>query len=328
MAEQQRSAFTAAVQKDMYAYSIEKYDTLPTTYDKIFITENSTGAYENETKAIGMGKLSRKKESEPIIFSNPMEGYTVYGANRTYADGVEYSMELVKDVPPEKIANLVTKMASTWTETFVQTREQFYANVFNYGAYTAGHDTFDASITGVTPSGVPTCLLYDGKPLFTPTGTKRPLYPGGPASYFNAIASASLTKSALITAYTLMAVTNAVDSRGDIIVNMPDTILIPPALHFTVKDLLENEWESGQANLNMNVVKGLVTPIEWTYLKNANAWFLGRKQKGLIAQERMPLTFDFWEDPVTKGYKASVIARWGLRINDWRYWVSNYASTS
>jgi hypothetical protein len=328
MAELQRSAFTAAVQKDMYAYSIEKYDSLPIYFDKIFVTENSTGAYENETKAIGMGKLTEKKESEPIIFSNPMEGYTIYGKNRTFQDGIEFSMETVKDTSPDKIANIVNDFAATYTETYVQTKEQFYAGVFNYGAFTAGHDVFNASITGVTPSGVPTLLLYDGKCLFTPTGAKRPLYPGGTAGYYNAIASASLTKSALITAYNLMAVTNAVDSRGDKIVNMPDTILIPPALHFTVKDLLENEWESGQANLNMNVVKGLVTPIEWPYLTSATAWFLGRKQRGLIAQERMPLTFEFWEDPVTKGYKASVVARWGLRVNDWRYWVSNNASTS
>ena len=42
----------------------------------------------------------------------------------------------------------------------------------------------------------------------------------------------------------------------------------------------------------------------------------------------MPLTFDFFRDEDTKGYKANVIARWGGEVNDYRFWVGSNAPTS
>ena len=117
----------------MYVYGMEKYDSIPTVYDKIFEVIQSDSSYEKETDVSGMGNLSEKKPSEKVVFSNPMEGYTIISKNRTFADGVEFQMELVMDIPKEKIANIVTDEAASWAESVVRTKEEFAARFFNEG---------------------------------------------------------------------------------------------------------------------------------------------------------------------------------------------------
>jgi len=109
-----RSQFTEGLKADMYAYGFEAYDSLAPVHEQVFEVVGSSKAYEQSTSVIRGNNLVEKKEFEPIIYANPLEGYTVYGINRTFADGVEFSMEMVEDMPQEKIANLVLDYARGW----------------------------------------------------------------------------------------------------------------------------------------------------------------------------------------------------------------------
>lgn len=322
-----RSQFTEAVKKDMYAYSIEAYQGLTPMYPNLFEVIGSNSAYEQETRAIYGNIFVEKPETEKIVFHNPLEGYTIYSKNRTFSDGLEFSMEIVEDTPPEKIRNIVTQFASKWTEEAERTKDLHAAKFFNYGGYTAGHDVFNAKITGVTPSGAPTALCFDGKPFFNLSNNLRALYPGGTAAYYNGLASA-FSAANLETAYLRMISTNNVDGAGRKIVLQPDTILIPPALMFTVKNVLEASGVTGSGNNDINPVKGLLTPKVWQLLSDSDAWFIGTAKKGLVFHNRKPLTFDFWQDPITKAYYATAIMRFGAYVSDWRYWVGSQFSTS
>ena len=104
---------------------------------------------------------------------------------------------------------------------------------------------------------------------------------------------------------------------------IPDTLLIPPSLRFTARTVLQSERMPGTVNNDINPVQNLVQPIEWQYLTNQNAWFLGVKGKGLKWHDRMSMTFDFYRDIDSMSYKATVIARWGAKVTNWRYWVGN-----
>lgn len=322
-----RNQFTELLKADMYDVAFDAYEQLETVHDKVFEVKGSAGAWEQSTQLLGAGNLVEKPEHEPITYENAMEGFTIYGKNRTFAKGIEFSMEIVEDTPPEKIANIVKEYAAQWAERAVQKKETFAAAFFNNGGLTAGHDTFNAHITGVTPSGVPTALCYDGKPFFNLSGNNRPLYPGGSASYYNGVALA-LSGTNIKTLYNLIRATNNVDSRGEKVMIKPDVILVPPALIFDALTLMNSSLIPGSGNNDINVLKGLLQPLEWQYLTDTDAWFIGKKQKGIVFHNRKPLTFDFWKDEDTKGYKASVVARWGAHVKDFRYWGGSNFSTS
>lgn len=322
-----RSQFTEGLRKDMYAYAFEAYDSLDLVHEKLFDVIGSSSAYEQSTNVIGAGSLEEKPEGEKILFENAMEGYTIYGKNRTYAKGIEFYMELVEDMEPAKIANIVTEYARGWGEMYGIKKEELAANFFNYGGFTAGHDTFNAKITGVTPSDAPTALCYDGKPLFNLSGNERPLYPGQTAAYYNGLAL-PLTADNIKTLYLRMTSTNNVNSRGKKIALKPDIILVPSALTFTADVILKSTNVVNSANNDVNPVQNIVTKQEWQYLSDTDAWFLMTTKKGLKFHNRKPLTFDFWQDSETGSYFASALARFGAHVKDWRFQAGSNFSTS
>lgn len=269
-----RSAFTEGLKADMYAYGFEAYESLPAVHEQLFEVVGSSTAYEQSTQIIGAGEIVEKPENDPIVFENALEGYTIYGKNRTYGKGIEFSMEMVEDMPKEKIANIVVEYARRWGERVIQKKEEFAAGFFNYGGYTAGHDTFNAKITGVTPSDAPSALLYDGKPFFNLSNNLRALYPGGTAAFYNALAL-SLDSTNLQTLYTRMTSTNNVDSRGKKIALKPTTLLLPSALYFTALNVLGASNVLGSGNNDLNTTKNLLQPVEWQYLTSSTAWFIG-----------------------------------------------------
>jgi hypothetical protein len=319
-----RYDFPKLLLKDSYKYLFEAYDRNPVLYTQLFNVIQSDSAFEQKTNALRDIKLKKIKEGDPVIKANALEGWTMYGKNEKFGSKYEFTLELAEDTPADKIANIVKEVASGWGEGLNMTKETYYATIFNKGGLTAGHEIFNGSITGVVtdPSGD---LLYDGKPLFNLTGNARTAKSG--TTYYNGI-SLALSVPNLQTAYSLQTSTNAYDDNGDRIYLKPDTLLIPPALHFTAKSVLENEWVGSNANLDINPVQNLVTPIEWAYLSDASAWFLGVKQKGLYAIERKSGVLTSWQDNDTGSFYIKIDARFGVMIDNWRYWIGSNVDVS
>jgi hypothetical protein len=319
-----RSLNKELLQRDMYKYMFEKYDQLPKIYPQIFEVRETSSAFEKETTGIGLGGLSERKEGTEIIASNALEGFTVYGKPRTWSDAFEITMEFSEDTPPEKISNIARAYAGTWAEGLVVTQETFCANFFNYGGYTAGNDIYNATITNVCDdtSGD---LCYDGKPFFNLSGNLR--YSKGGSSYYNGLAI-PLDNENLQTAIIRYTSTNNRNERDQKIALQPDTLLIPSALRFTAASVLQNQWVGGSANLDINTVQNAVTPIEWQYLTDTNAWFLGKRQKGLVFLNRRLPVIDFYTDPKTKAEFVTIDCRWGAYVNNWRFWIGSMFSTS
>lgn len=320
----ERSGFPQAITKSAYRYFFEGYDRIEPIYPKIFTVENSTGAYEQTTTAIKAGAISEKKEGSEVVMGNAMEGFTVLGKNRTYEGAYEFTLEVVEDTAPEKIMNIVRDVALGWGDGVNVSKETFAANFFNKGGFTSGHDVFNGSITNIVtdPTGD---LCYDNKPFFNLTGNRR--YSKGGGSYYNGLALA-LSSANLQTAYTLMTTTNNRNERDEIVSIVPNTLLIPPALHFTAKNILESQNVIGSGNNDINATQNLVQPIEWHYLSDTDAWFLGAAGKGLVWQERKQPVIETTQDFKTGNYQIKITARWGARMENWRYWVGSNFSTS
>jgi len=325
MAELLRTDFTEGVKKDMYGYSLENYPKETPVHEILFEKATSDSAYELDTNALGMAKLTEKEEGTPVDFQSTVEGFTVAAKMKTFSGGLEISMEQQMDMNPRKMADTIINLAGTWTQKYVETKEEFYADIFNFGGYTSGNAIFNASGSGYTDNSGD--LVYDGKPFFNLTGNKRPLYKGASATHYNA-AALGLSEANIQTLYDLLTITNAVDSRGDKVSIDADTLLIHPSLRWAAMELLKSQKQVDSANNNINTVLGLLDQVQWRYLDTSTFWAIGKRGKGIKAYERMPLTFDFWQDPITKGYKATAIARFGAEVNDFRYWVASNAPTS
>jgi hypothetical protein len=321
-----RSDMTELMTRNLYDWFLESYAQLSPVYPQIFDVQPLVGAYHQETVGIGLGQLSERGEGDDIIASNPLEGYTVIGKARTFSDSFYLTMEFVEDATPEKMSNTLQGFAQTWAPGVMNTKETFAAKFFNYGGYTAGrHDTFDNTITGVIADSSGD-LIYTGKPFFALTGNNHPAKDG--STYFNSLGALSLTSANLQTAYNRITNTNNYDERGEKIKLSPDTLLIPPALRFTAKTILESAGSVGDANNDINVTQNLVGSIEWQYLTDTNGWFVGARQKGLKFLERKSPVIDFYQDEVSKKYYATIDARFGGVVTDWRHWVAANISTS
>jgi len=266
-----------------------------------------------------MGDLEEKPEDEDLQADAPMEGYTVICKNRTFGKLVRFSKESIED---NQKANLIQQTVASWGKSYRRTKEKFYAKFFNYGAMTAGNDVFNNTIANVVddPTGN---LIYDGKPYFS---TAHPDKVGNTYSNYNA--ANALTETNLQSVYVTFTSVNNRDERGNVVELQPDTLLIPPALKFTAQVLLNSTLIPGSADNDINVLKGLVEPLEWSYLTDTDGWFLITRREGLMATQRQDPVLDTWRDEVNLSYYLSINCRYGGCVTNWRYAIANNIASS
>lgn len=270
--------------------------------------------YRSSTMLSG-GDLLHKKEHEPISFEKPQAGWDYAGRVHTFAKGIEFSMEAYEDT---QVYDSFMQMVADMANAYPRTRERFYANFFNFGALTAGHEIFDASIPGVytDPTGG---FVYDGKPFFADAGNPHILR--GSAKTFQNYFPLELTFENLETVWRHMVEQQAVDENGNPIIVMPDTLLVPPHLYVDAWKILTSEYLPHTATTPSirNPMFQKFQILEWPALTHQNGWFLLEARRGLTALTRKELEIDMFQDMTSKSWKASVNARFGGMVDDVRY---------
>ena len=307
------SDFTEAMKQEMYDYFLDwqTYQEEPSVYPQLFDIRNSQAAYEKYNSAIGLGDLLEKPEGEDLLADAPLEGYQVVCKNRTFGRTVRMTFEQVED--NQKFPDFLRTVVGTWKQAIDRTKDRWYVKFFNYGAISAGNDIFNNTITGVVTdsSGA---LIYDGHAFLD---TDHPDKVGG--TYANLTVTRALTFDNLATTYLTFTSTNNRDERGNEIIITPDTLLIPPALRFTAQRILDTALIPDSMDNDINVLKSIVTPLEWPRLTDTDGWFLLKKKGGLMALNRMEPEFDFYQDETNKDFYATVILRWGGCVTNWRF---------
>lgn len=320
MAGVKRSEFTEAMKKQSYSWFWERYDLTAPRYQDLFEIVKSDAAYEQFTSAIGLGELLEKPEGEDLQADSPMESYTIVCKNRSWGRLVRFSYETVKDA--KSVTNILADTVGTWGQKLPVTKEKFYADFFIKGAYTAGNDVFNNTLTGVVTDATGD-LVYDNKAWFA---TNHENKVGGTYSNYNS--STSLTHSNLKTVYNTYTSSNNRDERGDIIDLEPDIMLIPPALNFTSREILETTLLPGSMDNDTNVLRSIIEPMVWPYLTDTNGWYMGKKQMGLMATDREDVSLDFWQDETSLDFMARIFTRFGGCVTNWRFWLANNISSS
>lgn len=229
--------------KDMYKAEREGANEKEVMYPKIFkvVTKDITGAGSKNYQMLSAGPLTRHTvEGQDITFKSPIEGWTTYVKYHTYSDGLTFSPEAVEDT--QKLGNVLNDLANTWGREVRISKELLSSGVFNNGGTLLGSFEFDGSYTGeADPSGQ---LLYDSIPFFNLAGNLRTTKGGG--TYYNSVASLTMTPANFETVYNLMTATNNRDERDRVSENPMDTVLTAPgAPHFLANRILLSEKLAG-----------------------------------------------------------------------------------
>lgn len=219
-------------------------------HKEIYETETSERSFEEETKLSGFSAAPVKAEGTAISYDNAQEAWTARYNHETIALGFSITEEAVED-------NLYDSLSSRYTKALARamayTKQVKGATVLNNG--------FSSSYTG-----------GDGVALFS---TAHPLVSGG-TNPNRPTTDVDLNETSLEAAVIQIAAWT--DERGLLIAAKPRKMVIPPALMFVAKRLLDTELRVGTTNNDINAIKALGSIPEGCtvnhFLTDTNAWFL------------------------------------------------------
>jgi hypothetical protein len=219
-------------------------------HKEIYETETSERSFEEETKLSGFSAAPVKNEGSAIAYDNAQEAWSTRYTHETIALGFSITEEAIED-------NLYDSLSARYTKSLARamayTKQVKAAAVLNNG--------FSASYPG-----------GDGVSLFN---TQHPLISGGVNSNTPST-QADLNETSLEAAVIQIAAWT--DERGLLIAAKPKKLIVPPALMFTAKRLLDTELRVATADNDINALKQMgAIPEGYTvnhFLTDTNGWFL------------------------------------------------------
>jgi phage major head subunit gpT-like protein len=273
----------------------ETDNTFQAMYDRIFHVQNSTKAFEKDTALSGIGQLEEVPELGAIPYEDATPGWDVTYVHRKFAKGRMVSQEMIDD---EKF-NMIQKLPKSLANAKNRTKEQAAADIFNYGFVAGG-------------GGLAKFAGGDAQALFSTTHVNRQ----GTITQSNKITTA-LSQTSLQAVVTAMKTRR--DSKGQIISFTPKTLIVPSALEFTARTILETTQVLGSNNNDINPIKGALNLVVWPFLTSTTAWFV-------IDDDAHELNFFNRKDEGVKGpswdfdneaAKWKIVARWSVGFSDW-----------
>jgi hypothetical protein len=257
------------------------YNDYEALYTKIFETKNSDK----------LGLAAVKEEGNAIPYEDPFQGYQKEYVNVTYGLGSSVTREMYEDDQYSYI-NTIPKMLA---RSMRQTEETIAFNHLNRFTNT-GFLGPDGSALGVND---------------------HPYVGGGTGSNILATA-ADLTQTSLETL--TQQLLDALDDQQLKIRLMPKCLVVPTALNFTARKLLESDYVVGTADNDKNPIPGLYQDLVVSpWLTDSDAWFIITDcPNGLtwFWRRRPEISRDNEFD--TENLKFKNTGRWSSGWTDWR----------
>ena len=226
-------------------------------HKEIYETEKSERSFEEETKLAGFGAAPVKNEGQAIAYDNAQEAFTARYNHETIALGFSITEEAVED-------NLYDSLSARYTKSLARamayTKQVKAASVINNGfsgSYLGGD--------GVSLFGVNSSSVQVGHPLV-----------GGGVNQNAPATAVDLNETSLENAVIQIAAWT--DERGLLIAAKPRKMVVPPALMFVAKRLLDTELRVGTNDNDINALKQMgAIPEGYTvnhFLTDTNGWYL------------------------------------------------------
>ena len=227
-----------------------EYQKYGEEHKEIYESETSERSFEEETKLSGFGAAPVKAEGAAMAYDNAQEAWSTRYTHETIAMGFSITEEAVED-------NLYDSLSARYTKALARamayTKQVKAAAVLNNG--------FSGSYVG-----------GDNVALFS---TAHPLVGGGTNSNTPA-AQVDLNETSLEAA--IIQIAAWTDERGLLIAAKPRKLIVPPALMFVAKRILDTDLRVATADNDLNAIKAMgAIPEGYTvnhFLTDTNAWFI------------------------------------------------------
>lgn len=225
----------------------DKYNEVPSTFERIFNVHTSDKQDERDSAVSGFGYWQETGEGQPLDYEDPVQMYDKVYVHLKYTKGFKITRELWEDDQ----YNVMNKKPAALGRAARRTVEYQAAQVFNRA--------FNTSYLG-----------GDGKPLVS---TTHPRADGGSSQSNASSTGIPLNENNLETA--IMAMRKQTDDKGMKIDVRPDTLIVPVELSKTAHLIVDSNMRSGTADNDVNPYKGQFKIIDWLYLDNSTTqWFL------------------------------------------------------
>jgi phage major head subunit gpT-like protein len=234
---------------------METYQELPEQYSKVFNVQTSNKAIETDLRMGGFGLWEKKDSAGMVQYQDPADTLSLQYIHEEFASGFTIERKLVDD----EQYNQISKMSKALGRAARATIETKAAEVLNNAFTQNGFD------------GVP-LISATHKRLDGGSMSNRLANTDGAGAADGALSDRNL-KAALIQTR------RQVDDKGILIQVQPKKLIVPPALEYTARTILESAnlsaqgTGSGMTN-DKNVIKGGLEVVVMDYLTSNTAWFL------------------------------------------------------
>lgn len=246
-----RATFSKAVVPGLFSLMNSALARRPKYYDRITKVKTSKKAYEESAYFAGLGLMPEKPEGENISYDSFIQGPTKRWVNKTYGLGVRISEEMIEDSLYPDVPTEMGEMTKELGNSAAETLEVIIHDMFNNGTATTNH------------------TAGDGLALFST------VHKSLNGSTWKNRSSADGALSATTLKQGFLDFENVLSDRGIQQVQRPKILLVPPALEFTARELVESQYDPDTGNNSVNTIQTrsleiIVDP----FLTSTTAWFL------------------------------------------------------
>lgn len=267
----------------------------PEEWSKLFMTETSARAFEEEVLMPGFAGAAVKAEGAPVQYASSQEGWTSRYTHVTVALAFAITEEAMED----NLYESLSKKGVRWlARAMAHTKEIRGATVINNG--------FDSNFDG-----------GDGVELFS---TAHPLMNGGTLS--NELATpADLSETSLENS--IIQISKWTDDVGIPINTIAQSLHIPPELQFEAERILKSPYRVNTADNDVNALYQLgLIPQGWYVnhrFTDPDAWFLKTdSDNGLKHFKRAAIKQGTEGDFETGNMRYKARERYSFGWTDWR----------
>lgn len=228
----------------------ETYAEVPEQFSKIYKVNKSTKATETDYGLGAFGDWEQRATNlSEVAYDTLTAGLERTYTHRAFTKGFMIERELYDDEQYRQINKFPAAMARAG-RAFV---EKEAAKTLNYGFLAAA-------------------AIYDGKPLFSASHDLVDSTANGSNLFTGALTDTNLKLA-------LQKMRETVDEAGNLINCNPRKLIVPPALEYTAKTLVNSQLLPGSPNNDINAIKGSLEVVVYDFIGAAaggsdTAWFL------------------------------------------------------
>ena len=223
---------------------INQFVQVAQVFPTLYTLRTSNKARERATSIGGLGQFDEKIETQAAAEETPTQQYQKTFNHTPFAKTVPVSRELIDDEDWGWFGNLGMQLG----QAAARTMETQAAGVFN--------DAF-AGATYVGEDGLSLCNSHtnvDGGNSQGNTGTTA--------------LSAAAVKS------TRTSMKGFTDYEGETIGITPNALVVPDGIEQDAWEIVRSNLKPGTSNNDANFYQGMFQLFVWTYLSDANNWFM------------------------------------------------------